>query len=377
MCRLFHANFDFEYQLRSGVKLPPAVVRRRNAEFSLLWVVLADSEDWLEVPSDLEPGFFERLAEFGLSRPHCLKPDEPILRPVQLCPWGWTSAAVATASRRNVAVDVPPLDIVRTVNSRRFSMALEAEWNIGLAESALITSEADLKTVLQRLPADITSWLLKAEFGMAGRERFSGEGNHLADATARWVRKRLRNQEAVIFEPRVDIIAETGLQLTVPKTGPPVLEGITPLLTDRSGTYRGSRFDNDPALQTEWAEAVAVAMRAAERIQSLGYFGPLGIDAAQYQSSDGIVRLRALQDINARFTMGRLSLGLRRLLKPGETGDWLHQPWPTDSPKAAADWFARFCDSLPVACRAIRTSPFHLAGQPVAQGTVAVIRAGL
>ena len=97
-----------------------------------------------------------------------------------------------------------------------------------------------------------------------------------------WVQKQLAENEAVYFEPWVDRIEEVGVQFTIPKEGEPLLEGITPLLTDHVGTYRGSRFRGAScqlARSDEFAAVLDIVTQAAQRIQQHGYFGPLGIDA--------------------------------------------------------------------------------------------------
>lgn len=372
MNRLFCGNFDFEYQLRGDRKVAPAAVRRRNTEFSLLWILLADSGDWLEIPSGIEPGFFDRLRNSGFELPRLISPGDAVPSSVQLCPWGWTADVVDSARRRGVSVGSPLLDIVRAVNSRRFSVELETEWGVGLQGTALIHSETELNTALRNLLAENSPWLLKANFGMAGRERIRGEGRQPTDQALHWFRRRLAQDGVVIFEPFVNIVAEAGLQFVVPKTGPPKLLGITPLISDATGTYRGSRFDDDPKITATWSDAVTIATHAAERIQSLEYFGPLGVDAAKYRTEDGTIQIRPLQDINARFTMGRLCLGLRRYLQRGETVEWGHQHWPTETRESSVKWFDEFRDSLPASSRAIRTSPFEIDGNPVAHGTVAI-----
>ena len=107
------------------------------------------------------------------------------------------------------------------------------------------------------------------------------------------------------------------MQFTIPKEGEPLFEGITPLLTDHLGTYRGSRFRGARcqfARVDEFPAVLEIVTQAARRIQQLGYFGPLGIDAMRYRTAEGQVRWRPLQDINARLTMGRLALGLERIV---------------------------------------------------------------
>jgi hypothetical protein len=106
------------------------------------------------------------------------------------------------------------------------------------------------------------------------------------------------------------------------------LIGVTQLHCNERGQYRGSWF-TEPLnakgdISSDWQAAVDWALRAAERLQDRGYFGPLGIDAMRYTLPGGAVHMRPLQDINARWTMGRLSLGWRRLLRSGESGLWWH-----------------------------------------------------
>jgi hypothetical protein len=110
-----------------------------------------------------------------------------------------------------------------------------------------------------------------------------------------------------------------------------------------------------------WQPAIEIARRAAVELQQLGYFGPLGIDAARYRNQDGDLCLRPLQDINARYTFGRLSLGWRRWLQPGECGSWLHLPLRDRDNVASLDELeSRLRDCLPPGCRLLCTSPLEV-----------------
>lgn len=368
MNRCFFGNFDFEYQLVAPEKSAPFAVRRRNAELAHLWIAVAEAGDVWGVPPLDEPGFLDELRNHGLIPPEQLAEDNR-RDDLRLAPWGWSAPALDWARRCGVAADAPPLDVVRRANSRRFSVELEREFGVALPGTQILEHPGELQAALRTLPAE--RWLLKAEFGMSARERLSGRGEPQV-AVENWFRRKLRENQAVILEPWVDVVEEAGLQFEIPKAGPPMLAGVTPLITDDAGVYRGSRFDDDAALPERWADAVAAATLAAERIQSLGYFGPLGIDAARFRDAAGRVALRPLQDVNARTTMGRLSLGFRRLLHPGEPGVWLHQRWPTDSADAPERWFNAYRASLPDSLRLIRTSPFSIEGRPVSHGGAVV-----
>jgi len=147
-------------------------------------------------------------------------------------------------------------------------------------------------------------------------------------------------------------VAEAGLQIEIPDVGPPVLVGITPLLS-KSGAYCGSRL-GAPEDSEPWADAIPLALEIAARVQSQGYFGPLGIDVMRYRDAEGQLRLRALQDLNARLTMGRLALGLIRQLTPGECATWLHR-LPTDVDRRSA--IIKQLQSRFATCRLMSLSP--------------------
>ena len=91
------------------------------------------------------------------------------------------------------------------------------------------------------------------------------------------------------------------------------------MIPSPSGGYAGSAVTSRENHRERWSAAVAAATQAAEAVAAEGYFGPLGIDAMQYRAGDGTIAVRPIQDVNARWTMGRLSLGLRRSFLPVAT----------------------------------------------------------
>jgi hypothetical protein len=135
-------------------------------------------------------------------------------------------------------------------------------------------------------------------------------------------------------------------------------------LTDRLGTYRGSRFRGECcqlARSGEFTAVLDIVTRAARRIQQLGYFGPLGIDAMRYRTAEGQMRWRPLQDINARHTMGRLALEIQRIVPESQHASWLHlsrSGKKTDGGPIVAD-----SDRQLTGARLIRTSPLTVGGQ--------------
>ena len=92
-----------------------------------------------------------------------------------------------------------------------------------------------------------------------------------------------------------------------------------------------------------------------------------------YLDQDRSPRLRPLQDINARWTMGRLSLGFRSRLAPGDVGAWVHLRCPAQTLVAASDWWRRLKSDIPNEVQLLRASPLTLGGKAVRHATAVLI----
>ena len=64
-----------------------------------------------------------------------------------------------------------------------------------------------------------------------------------------------------------------------------------------------------------------------DQVAETGYTGPLGVDSMRYESEDGGRGWRPVQDINARFTMGRCALAWSGKLPAGSKGTVLVARW--------------------------------------------------
>jgi hypothetical protein len=364
--RLFIGNFDFERSLalRGRATLPESL-ERLNRELAPAWLAIAEPHDLLFTPGRWDDDSLRRLHTDLAGRVpriiHDLRDAPP---DIEIIPWGWSQAVVDQIEQAGLPRPPhPPLDVVRYVNSRAFSADRERIGNCELPGAALVRSPEDLDRALHRLhaiaandarlsdpwedlnwplsetereqllrDAESVCWVLKANWSNSARERILGQGREITPAVSRWLRPRLARDQVVAFEPWVEIVAEVGIQWDVPREGRPQLLDVVPLLADPSGRYRGSDFTPDPTLEHDWQEALYATFDAAEAAQRMGYFGPLGIDACLYRAPGGRTKLRPLQDINARWTMGRLSLGWRRMLQWNERGVWRFRTTGQDDP---------------------------------------------
>lgn len=365
--KLFVGNFDFEHGLgHSSSGMLPASLRGINAELACTMATIAIEGDCVWTPAPVQAGFARDLRDNGFPAIQFVGSPHDVPKGVELCPWGWSRLIKAWGLRNGWRGNSPELSVVEKANSRDFSSRLEREWNVGLEGARSIHSIEGIGAAVSEISSN-RGWVLKANFGMSARERVLGHGPPTANAM-RWARKRLAEGGALYFEPWVDRMEEIGFQFSIPKLGVPILEGITPLLTDSQGVYRGSRL-TDAAVEPLVQETI---VRAAGLLQGIGYYGPLGIDAMKYQSSDGEIRWRPLQDINARLTMGRLALGLRRFVRPAEHATWLHVSQRGDVARIT-EWRRRLDASLPAGVRAVHLSPLELGGRPAGRGTILLV----
>jgi hypothetical protein len=388
MSRIVLGNFDFEHELPVSVASAAlasmharetvwrATGRSLGSERFSAWLPVTEADDCIVVPGPVDRSDFEGLVELGLPVPRRFiqAGDFDSLRGVELVPWGWTRSILALGQSHGWKCAAPPLAVVREVNSRDFRFKLEHEYGIGLAGAELVDSIDGLERVVRQQGSSPRGWLLKANFGMSGREALRGWGTSLDQNSRNWAQKRFA-AGPIIFEPIVERIAEAGIQFEIPPTGPPQLVGITPLLVDRSRVYRGSRFGcpvNEIAL---WQPAVESGMRVAQSIQARGYFGPLGSDAMLFRGNAGEIHLRPLQDLNARFTMGRLALGFRRVLPPGWCGSWLHFSRRHLGGRDLEPWLAELRRLLGDNVTLAVTSPRQIGTRPVDHHALVVLAA--
>lgn len=329
MPRLFLGNFEFEHRLAAPGRQLPAKLQRLNAELATSWLAIADDGDFLWTPEPIDPKFFDEATTNGLPRVLPIASLQDVPAGVECIPWGWTDDIRKLCDSHGWIRNDPPDHAVRAANSRRLSSELEQEWRVGLPFSGEATSLDQIERYIALHDND-SRWVIKAEFGMSGRERLLGTGVPQG-ADRSWIEKRLQANGIVFFEPWVSKISEVGIQIDIPREGDPRLLEVVPMIADERGQYSGSHLPAVVKEQThivlrpsEWGLAIDIALQAARRIQDLGYFGPLGIDAMQFQDENGQRHVRPLQDINARYTMGRLSLGFRKLLNKYVAAEWLH-----------------------------------------------------
>jgi len=389
MPRIFYGNFDFEHELAATSYNRSKQLERLNAELSTHLLAFADDGDRLFYGGDGLADFLTDAATAGFPDVQAVELLSQPTPDAELVPWGWSGAAISFGASLGWGYDSPDPGVVASVNSRTFSFEAEQRLDSAIPGAVEIDSIETLEVAIKKA-ADIWNcsgeefdWLLKAEFGMSGRERVSGGGAQLEDSQAGWIRRRLNSGDRLYFEPRVEPLCELSSQWLVPKSDSggglstePDLIGTTQLLVDRAGQYLGSILvnqsgtdlpsiaDSEFSLSRESLNQILCDARSvAKATQQSGYHGPIGIDSMVYRGLDGQPAARPIQDVNARLTMGRIALEWFRRFAKTDRPAWLLVPdaWLIERGIAAA------LDNPAVRL----TSPRVVAGQTV--GRVGVL----
>jgi hypothetical protein len=363
MNRLFFGNFDFEEQLR-GETRRPARLERLVTELAACWLAVCDAEDRIWCPEKVDPGFLEALSSWmpGVLESVFVSEASQIPAGMELVPWGWSPAAVEFGRRHGLRVNSPAVDLVTFANSREFSVPREVSPDDETEFAKLFRTLGQVLAQIERMPQSC-QWVIKANWSHAARERIIGRGPMIADSEIAWIKQRLARDGVVAWEWWLDRRGELGVQWEISPPGAVHLVAVTELLVDARGQYAGTLVPGPSAassLSREQDQAVMATRPVVEELAALGYFGPVGIDCVRYY--DPITRcerLRPLQDINVRWTMGRLAAEWSRKLG-GQPMLWWH-----GARESAPEW------THPLEWLA--TAPDLIAGEAVRHSTSLVL----
>ncbi len=400
-CRVLLPNLFFEEELQSSMKVASTNARQVAAELGLVMgllelehlaaditlhdpshrrsVVLVSEEARPDgVPPALQGIEFLTIEEFAASVAQESQADPWNATIPEAVPWGWSDAAVKAFREAGVGFEVPDPDVVRLINSRQFLEKFDTAVEIDGEKRR--DSFGTLCRSLPEVMAAVSNageysqcgWVIKADLSHACRNRLLGTSRECSNEQLAWLAARFASGECVYVEPWVKRISECGLQFTVEKSSHASaiqFVGATEMLTDEAGRYRGSVVLASPhggaAQDSDWQPAINHGLEIAKAAAKQGYFGPLGIDCMVYRCpKDNRRWFRLAHDINGRLTMGRVALSLRRWLKPGETGFWIHTTADI-SPQNGNRIDEDSCGGV----RIIPTSPCRIGGRAAKIGT--------
>jgi hypothetical protein len=216
--------------------------------------------------------------------------------------------------------------------------------------------------------------VVKEALGLAGHNAIRLLEPAVLDAQRRWIERAVDGGRTVVVEPWLDRVCDFSMQLEKSDRGLRLC-GFTGLVNDANGQFIANRAAPDFArrIPADVARAlggpadIAARLRRcfdelrvmlAPELEAAGFRGPVGVDAFVYRDAHGVARLKAVLEINPRYTMGRVLVELMAHVAPGYSASFTLHPLADARAAGCAD-FTAYAGMLR------ERDPLARAGEPV------------
>jgi len=204
---------------------------------------------------------------------------------------------------------------------------------VGIAVDSLTEALEAIAVIRQREHHQI---VVKQALGLAGNNAIRLFEPELLESHRRWIANAVENHRLLVVEPWLERVRDFSAQLEMMTDGLKLC-GYTGLINDARGQFQGNSaapkferripqeiiglFSEPPDIATRLHALYADVFALLEvELQRAGFFGPVGIDAFVYRTSQGDCRLKPIVEINPRYTMGRVTVELMKQVAPGSHG---------------------------------------------------------
>ncbi|MBI1842053.1 MAG: DUF455 family protein [Verrucomicrobia bacterium] len=180
--------------------------------------------------------------------------------------------------------------------------------------------------------------VVKEAIGLAGGNALRLWEPGLLEGQKHWMANAFLAGRTLVVEPWLEREHDFSIQLEMGAEGLKIC-GHTGLVNDLKGQFIANFAGPDSARRFPaavlkslrgWRDPAKRLHRIYEsirgrleiKLRTVGYTGPVGIDAFVHRARDGQARLKPVVEINPRYTMGRLTLELMRRCAPGGHGEF-------------------------------------------------------
>lgn len=290
MKKLHIANTNFEFELSTNKVLSLEQMMEQSPiclQLQFLPLLFADLRDEVLVTGRPDKNFSVKMvfdAESG-----------------EIQSWGWSQTIAKWAKERGISYAMPPWEIVREVNSKRWSF----ENSPKLERAACAYSKQELEDWAEGQFESVA----KSCFGLSGRGNY--RFNQVTPELLSFCTKEWQAGRPVILEPWVQRMVDFSTQWHVAKDRIDFI-GATEMLNTEGGAYLGTLVGYIPS-----QEHMSEAERILHKMQQLGYFGYAGIDAMIYRK-EGKTCLQPIVEVNARMTMALAAIFIQKKWHSGK-----------------------------------------------------------
>lgn len=334
---IFHADAEaaMAYGMEANGYEPRKTVRPITEDLEILPAFFGHRDDVLLMRRPASAEHRRKLHDAGLYLPEIEPLNDAGELPAEsslhdrklndLRPWAWCpQSAAVLAPLANERAPLQWRAEIRQLFAKDWQMKhLEMEGQICCDPAEIEAAARDYKA------AGHDEAVLKAPFGAAAQRnrRFSTAS---PETIFSWAESIIEQQDAVVIEPwfqrRCDFsvhfdMTDRGLKRVAFVKMENDARGQFQAAVARTKFCRGfaspiARFLMEHGLA---AYETAVPERLEPLLRRANYIGPVGIDAFVYETAAHRLALRAVVEMNPRFTMGRVAWELRRRVSPGRT----------------------------------------------------------
>ncbi|MGE5196037.1 MAG: hypothetical protein ACM3JI_01750 [Anaerolineae bacterium] len=315
------ANTHFELELIEKKRSPLIQSIESHPIFlqlQFLPFLYASNHDGIAVTHSPPEKFWQNLKDFGINPPHLhLLTEKKVLNYERVESWGYSEQIKQWADDHRIRYQMPPLSIVKLVNSKAFSFSSSPQ----LPNAKLLYTEAEASNWLEQPGPKV----LKTCFGVSGKGHLILEKSESTTSprVRSFLNKEFGEQLPVIAEPWVSRLLDFSTQWMVHSQQHIQELGAVLCKNTSKGSYVSTIAGSPQKLfgsnLSYLEEHRNIAKDILKKMARLGYFGPVGIDAMLYVAPDGQTVLQPIVEINARKTMGWVALHMHLRYFPLQT----------------------------------------------------------
>lgn len=340
--RIYHFNPTCELALANGSPnyYAPALLQQFEEELAPIMQFFAAPDDHVLKAKKVSNAFIDKLYQFGLMNTSILDRSQSLEivlgkdQPVDLQPWGWSSAELKFLDGYKDFAE-PPIQAQTIINMNLMERkhALEILNRIVKEHPNEPFPKPDSLPKILKTLDDVENYLgtyqqivLKAPLSSSGRGLQAIRRSTLNLSNKQWINTNLKYQGYLIGEPLFDKKQDLSFQFEFLPDGQIEFRGISYFSTNANGQYLGHYLNKQSTNHIKYftdSDLLNVANLLSsylnKSIYANNYVGFLGVDALIYQSRNNI-KIQPCLEVNARYNMGILSKYIEKKIHPQSSG---------------------------------------------------------
>ncbi|MFC5051777.1 DUF455 family protein [Rubritalea spongiae] len=317
---------------------PKRNVALLEEDLDMIPLAWARRDDVLLLRKEPSREHLRNIRAWGFPMPECISIEDPKdlkeRRIGGMRPWAWQQTAsdvlkpYSSTMSENVSQKWRAHCESKWMSKR---MGYELELQLGGAVGEWCSSVSAVEKYVKEASGDV---LLKAAFSNAGRGHCRLLNGKWTQSSEGWLKRALKEHGAVLAEPWLDRVVDFSAQYEVGDDGEIKQVGMTRVLNDELGRFKGS------LVLPKWAQGLDAELSAflfrdcqanafykyelpkalQELIARSGYVGAIGVDSMVSRNANGAFVFRPVVEVNVRHTMGRVAVELLKKTAPGLGG---------------------------------------------------------